>query len=110
MLDVRQPGQALLELKGHSAPVNCVDWSSTQRGVLASGADDCCVLLWDLMGSTGSVTSGMGQGSSGASGPGQERGPSAVWECRYEVSNLSWAPTMGTLGVCGGKGFWGVQL
>ncbi|KAK5027497.1 hypothetical protein LTS07_007099 [Exophiala sideris] len=103
VLDVRQPGQALLELKGHSASVNCVDWSSTQRGVLASGADDCCVLLWDLMGSTGSV-----QGSSG--GPGQERGPSAVWESRYEVSNLSWAPSMGTLGVCSGKGFWGVQL
>lgn len=43
-------------------------------------------------------------------GTGQERGPSAVWECAFEVANLSWAPGMGTLGVCGGKGLWGVQL
>ena len=110
VLDVRQPGQALLELKGHSASVNCVDWSSTQRGVLASGADDCCVLLWDLMGSTGNVAAGMTPGAPGGGGTAQERGPSAVWECRYEVGNLSWAPGMGTLGVCGGKGFWGVQM
>ena len=123
VLDVRQPGQALLELKGHGASVNCIDWSNTQRGVLASGADDCCVLLWDLMGSavpTNTVPGGIpanlnaaggqagvqGQGQ----GQGQERGPSAAWECKYEISNLSWAPGVGTLGVCGGRGFWGVQL
>lgn len=119
VLDVRQPGQALLELKGHGASVNCIDWSNTQRGVLASGADDCCVLLWDLMGSSASGTGGSlpGPGTGGAAvignqgqGSGLERGPSAVWECRFEVGNLSWAPTAGTLGVCGGKGFWGVQL
>lgn len=109
ILDVRQPGQALLELKGHGAAVNCMEWSNTQRGVLASGADDCCVMLWDLMGS--SVTSGLAPGQTpGQQGTGQERGPSAVWECGYEVGNLSWAPVSGTLGVCGGRGFWGVQL
>ncbi len=119
VLDVRQPGQALLELKGHGASVNCIDWSNTQRGVLASGADDCCVLLWDLMGSsaaTGSVAGGINQSVAvpGAAGQGQvqgqERGPSAVWECKFEVGNLSWAPGTGTLGVCGGRGLWGVQL
>ncbi|KIW71873.1 hypothetical protein PV04_00102 [Phialophora macrospora] len=115
VLDVRQPGQALLELKGHGASVNCIDWSNTQRGLLASGADDCCVLLWDLMGSsasTGAAAGGVGQGATAGQvqGQGQERGPSAAWDCKFEVSNLSWAPTMGTLGVCGGRGFWGVQL
>jgi WD repeat-containing protein 68 len=111
VLDVRQPGQALLELKGHSASVNCIDWSSTQRGVLASGADDCCVLLWDLLGSAGTAPGTVApSGVPGGAGVGQERGPSAVWDCKYEVCNLSWAPTTGTLGVCGGKGFWGVQL
>ncbi|KAK6376603.1 uncharacterized protein PV06_05861 [Exophiala oligosperma] len=110
VLDVRQPGQALLELKGHSASVNCVEWSNTQRGLLASGGDDCCVLLWDLLGSAGNLPAGVPAGASGGGGTAQERGPSAVWESRYEVANLSWAPTMGTLGVCGGKGFWGVQL
>ncbi|KAL6250751.1 hypothetical protein RBB50_003054 [Rhinocladiella similis] len=110
VLDVRQPGQALLELKGHSAHVNCVEWSNTQRGLLASGGDDCCVLLWDLLGSAGNLPAGVPAGTSGGGGTAQERGPSAVWESRYEVANVSWAPTMGTLGVCAGKGFWGVQL
>ncbi|RMD39354.1 hypothetical protein DV735_g5771, partial [Chaetothyriales sp. CBS 134920] len=105
VLDVRQPGQALLELRGHGASVNCIEWSTTQRGVLASGADDCLVLLWDLVNSTaaapsstisatGSQAAASGPASAVA-GPGsaQERRPSAVWECGYEVSNLSWAPS-----------------
>jgi len=46
ILDVRQPGQALLELRGHSASVNCIEWSPTRRGTLASGADDSLVLIW----------------------------------------------------------------
>lgn len=122
VLDVRQPGQALLELKGHGAPVNCIEWSSTQRGTLASGADDCCVLLWDLMTAQGGLNTGVPlpqptqQGQVQSQGMGQERGPSAGWECGFEVSNLSWAPGLGqgvgggTLGVCGGRGFWGVRL
>ena len=122
VLDVRQPGQALLELKGHGASVNCIEWSNTQRGVLASGADDCCVLLWDLMGSSAATNANNVPGGTPTAvnvaggvqgqvqGQGQERGPSAAWECKYEISNLSWAPGVGTLGVCGGRGFWGVQL
>ena len=122
VLDVRQPGQALLELRGHGAPVNCIEWSNTQRGVLASGGDDSVVLLWDLLNSVatqtapslpGSVAGGVQQGQV-QGGTGQERGPSASWECGFEVSNLSWAPgqqgSQGTLGVCGGRGFYGVQL
>jgi DDB1- and CUL4-associated factor 7 len=123
ILDVRQPGQALLELKGHAGPVNCLEWSNTQRGLLGSGADDCCVLLWDLMSASASTPSGVVGGMPGAGGApgtqgvqgqtggtGQERGPSATWECGFEVSNLSWAPSQGALGVCGGRGFWGVLL
>lgn len=116
VLDVRQPGQALLELKGHAGPVNCIEWSNTQRGLLSSGGDDCCVLLWDLMSASTNTPAvpvpGAAAGAAGqaAVGPGQDRGPSAVWECGFEVGNLSWAPSMGALGVCGGRGFWGVQL
>lgn len=65
----------------------------------------------------GSIPGGVAPGTTASigvstqgQGQDQERGPSAVWECKYEVSNLSWAPAVGTLGVCGGKGFWGVQL
>jgi hypothetical protein len=46
ILDVRQPGQALLELRGHSAAVNCIEWSPSRRGTLASGGDDSSVLIW----------------------------------------------------------------
>lgn len=49
ILDVRQPGQALLELRGHRAAVNAVEWSPSRRGLLASGADDALVLVWDLI-------------------------------------------------------------
>ncbi|XP_063700154.1 WD and tetratricopeptide repeats protein 1-like isoform X2 [Culicoides brevitarsis] len=34
------------ELKGHEGCVNCLEWSADGR-VLASGSDDCHVILWD---------------------------------------------------------------
>lgn len=107
ILDVRQPGQALLELRGHGAAVNCIEWSPNRRGMLASGGDDSTVLIWDLMSQAGAVVpQAPGQQQPG----GVERGPGAAWACEYEVSNLSWAPVGDTLGVCGGRGFWGVQM
>ncbi|EAS30112.3 WD repeat protein [Coccidioides immitis RS] len=122
ILDVRQPGQALLELKGHSAPINCVEWCPARRGTLASGADDSLVLIWDLINQNNAAAissqTPVGQphhnSSSGAST--MERGPAAAWQCDYEVSNVSWAPhapsgnVSGWLGVSGGKGLWGVSI
>jgi len=93
--------------------VNCIEWSNTQRGVLASGADDCCVMLWDLMSSSsGGLPQPNHAGTTSQTGgqQSQERGPTAVWDCAFEVGNLSWAPVGGTLGVCGGRGLWGVSL
>ena len=111
VLDVRQPGQALLELKGHAAAINCIEWSNSQRGVLASGADDCCVMLWDLVSSAvGGQTQPVQVAGQTPQVQGQERSPVAVWDCQFEVSNISWAPVSGTLGVCGGRGLWGVSL
>jgi DDB1- and CUL4-associated factor 7 len=106
ILDVRQPGQALLELRGHGAAVNCIEWSPNRRGMLASGGDDSTVLIWDLMSQAGAVV----PQAPGQQPGGGERGPGAAWACEYEVSNLSWAPVGDTLGVCGGRGFWGVQM
>jgi WD repeat-containing protein 68 len=116
ILDVRQPGQALLELKGHSSSINCIEWALSRRGTLASGADDCLVLVWDLINqhNAAHIPSTVTLPSSTS-----ERGPAAVWQCDYEISNLSWSPQGATvtsghprewLGVCGGKGFWGVAL
>ncbi|CAI4219360.1 unnamed protein product [Parascedosporium putredinis] len=78
ILDVRQPGQALLELRGHGGSLNCVEWSPHRRGTLISGADDCQVLIWDLMNSAP---------PSAANGGGQQenhRSPTASWQCDYE--------------------------
>ncbi|KFY45210.1 hypothetical protein V494_01078 [Pseudogymnoascus sp. VKM F-4513 (FW-928)] len=116
ILDVRQPGQALLELHGHAAAINCIEWSPTRRGTLASGADDSLVLVWDLLNANPSQQPGV---NGVAPGPGGDniRSPTASWRCDYEVGNLSWAPNSAlgkdgsdTLGVSGGRGIWGVKF
>ncbi|KAF1990264.1 WD40 repeat-like protein [Aulographum hederae CBS 113979] len=116
ILDVRQPGQALLELRGHAASVSSIEWSPTRRGMLASGGDDSLVLVWDLYnqqngaslnGEAGTGNGVLGSGSgpipqsgnpttpasaAGAGGQVGAKGPAASWRCEYEVGNLSWAP------------------
>lgn len=116
ILDVRQPGQALLELRGHASSVNCIEWSPSRRGTLASGADDSLVLIWDLL-SQSTALAPPGPAMNGASAPDNSRGPTASWQCDYEVGNISWAPRSGLnndgsdwLGVSGGRGIWGVKL
>jgi WD repeat-containing protein 68 len=138
ILDVRQPGQALLELRGHAASVNAIEWSPSRRGMLASGGDDSLVLVWDLLHSnngavvpnggesslppppTQSVpaTNAAGQPNAAVQAAGANvKGPAASWKCEYEVGNLSWAPPSGLtaqggewVGVAGGRGVWGVKL
>ncbi|KAL8934412.1 MAG: hypothetical protein Q9211_005241 [Gyalolechia sp. 1 TL-2023] len=117
ILDVRQPGQALLELKGHGAAINCIEWSPSRRGTLASGGDDSLVLIWDLLsqGSLSTINGAHGQ-QTGPTTASTERAPIASWMCGYEVGNISWSPQRVTsqgndwLGVSGGKGIWGVSL
>ncbi|EPQ67457.1 Bgt-2321 [Blumeria graminis f. sp. tritici] len=116
ILDVRQPGQALLELKGHAAAINCIEWSPSRRGTLASGADDSLVLIWDLLNQNIALPR-MGQTANGHDLSDNSRGPSAGWQCEYEVANVSWAPHSSLdndggdwLGVSGGRGIWGVRL
>lgn len=132
ILDVRQPGQALLELRGHSASVNSIEWNPSRRGMLASGGDDSLVLVWDLLHAqngaqisaehaappqppaSAAPTNG-GTGTQNA--PVGQKGPYASWRCDYEVGNISWAPQSALtgqggewVGVAGGRGVWGVKL
>ncbi|KAH8816497.1 WD40-repeat-containing domain protein [Xylogone sp. PMI_703] len=116
ILDVRQPGQALLELRGHAADVNCIEWSPSRRGTLASGADDSLVLVWDLLNQSTTLTP-QTPSANGVPPPDNSRGPVACWQCDYEVNNLSWAPHSALnneggdwVGVSGGRGIWGVKL
>ncbi|KAF2021782.1 WD40 repeat-like protein [Aaosphaeria arxii CBS 175.79] len=138
ILDVRQPGQALLELRGHSASVNSIEWNPSRRGMLASGGDDSLVLVWDLLHSQNGavinsetpgsmqpqaqvaqqpINGGANQPTAGQGGTANQKGPYASWRCDYEVGNLSWAPQSALtgqggewVGVSGGRGIWGVKL
>ena len=120
ILDVRQPGQALLELRGHAAAINCIEWSPSRRGTLASGGDDSLVLIWDLLNQGNATLAPGSNGNPQASGNSTSvntQGPTATWQCDYEVGNISWAPQSGLnsqgsdwLGVSGGRGVWGVCL
>ncbi|MCJ1453443.1 hypothetical protein MMC28_003790 [Mycoblastus sanguinarius] len=120
ILDVRQPGQALLELRGHAAAINCIEWSPSRRGTLASGGDDSLVLIWDLLNQGNATLAPGANGNPQAppnSTPVSTQGPAASWQCDYEVGNMSWAPQSGLtsqgsdwLGVSGGRGIWGVAI
>ena len=119
ILDVRQPGAALLELRGHQASLNTIEWNPSRRGMLASGADDSLVLVWDLLNSSNQTVVPAVNGN-GAAAPGAEvqgKGPSASWRCEYEVANVSWAPQSALtgqggdwLGVSAGRGVWGIKI
>jgi WD repeat-containing protein 68 len=112
ILDVRQPGQALVELKGHAANINCCEWNPGRRGVLAAGGDDCEILVWDVFGAGGAGPSGSIKTEKGVE---QERNPIAWWGCETEVNNLSWSPSVGKtgsdwIGVVGGRGVYGLAV
>ncbi|KAI4132222.1 MAG: hypothetical protein LQ347_002662 [Umbilicaria vellea] len=116
ILDVRQPGQALLELRGHAASITCIEWSPSRRGTLGSGGDDSLVLIWDLLNQSNAAVVPATNGQAVASSD-NARGPAASWQCDYEVGNISWAPQSGLtsqgsdwLGVSGGRGVWGVSM
>ncbi|ESU13794.1 hypothetical protein FGSG_07525 [Fusarium graminearum PH-1] len=108
ILDVRQPGQALLELRGHAGNINSIEWSPHRRGMLASGGDDCQVLLWDIYNS--------GQPINGAPQQDNPRSPVASWQCDYEIGNLGWVPQLPNseygewLGIGAGRGIWGTRV
>lgn len=114
ILDVRQPGTALLELRGHAGNLNSIEWSPHRRGLLASGADDSQVLIWDLLNQQNQASLGV----NGANGAGlTEKGPYSSWRCEYEIANVSWAPESlltsqggDWIGVCAGRGVWGVKI
>ena len=75
-------------------------------------------LSGNIAGSASAAGSGSGTSSAGGSGGAvNAKGPAVSWRCDYEIANLSWAPQSHLtshggewLGVCGGRGIWGVKL
>lgn len=63
----------------------------------------------------GNPAPGATAGASGSTGQTNERGPTAAWQCDFEVANVSWSPSGSGgsgdwLGVVGGRGLWGVSF
>ncbi|OLL23302.1 DDB1 and CUL4-associated factor 7 [Neolecta irregularis DAH-3] len=91
ILDIRNPGVSFLELTAHVGNVNCISWQPDSRTVLASGGDDCQILIWDV--------------EKDAGFPKKE--PTLSWSSDWEINNLAWGlslnPNEKKIAVASGK-------
>jgi WD repeat-containing protein 68 len=97
ILDMRSPGQPVLELKAHQAPINGQGWSSSERPLLATASDDCQVLIWDMTNFIQSATSPRGAGSRlNSPRPDVKKRvvtePVMAYTASSQVTNLAWSP------------------
>ncbi|THH20784.1 hypothetical protein EW146_g642 [Bondarzewia mesenterica] len=104
ILDMRSPGAPVMELRGHRAPINSAGWSTTETPLLATAADDCQVLLWDLSPHSQPPTSSPRNASSRLSSPrpadGKKRilsDPIMAYSSSNEITNLAWSPQIAPL-------------
>lgn len=114
ILDMRSPGQPVIELRGHRSQINSMGWSTTDRPLLATASkciliwdvetiltynigDDCQVLLWDLAGYTQTATSPR-TANSRLNSPRPDvkkrivTDPVMAYSASSEVTNLAWSP------------------
>ncbi|KAG1870108.1 WD40-repeat-containing domain protein [Suillus subalutaceus] len=88
ILDMRSPGQPVIELRGHRAQ---------DRPTLATAGDDCQVLLWDLATYTQTATSPR-TANSRLNSPRPDvkkrvvTDPIMAYSASSEVTNLAWSP------------------
>ncbi|KAF8629172.1 hypothetical protein AX17_005757 [Amanita inopinata Kibby_2008] len=97
ILDMRSPGQPVLELKTHQAPINGLGWSSSERSLLATASDDCQVLVWDLTNYIQNATSPRSAGSRlNSPRPDVKKRvvsePVMAYTAPSHVTNLAWSP------------------
>ncbi|KAJ1817079.1 hypothetical protein LPJ60_005024 [Coemansia sp. RSA 2675] len=48
VIDIRNPGTAVVQLVGHQAPIHAISWSPTSSSQLCSAGADSRVLVWDI--------------------------------------------------------------
>ncbi|KAI0062828.1 WD40 repeat-like protein [Artomyces pyxidatus] len=99
ILDMRSPGAPVMELRAHRAPINAAGWSSTESSLLATAADDCQLLLWDISPHSQPPTASPRNASSRLSSPrptdGKKRiltDPIMAYSSQTEITNLAWSP------------------
>ena len=73
VLDIRHPGQSILDLDAHMGSLNAIQWSPTSRNLLATCADDAQVLVWDCNAPVDTRPT-----------------PVLSWTADVEVNNISW--------------------
>jgi WD repeat-containing protein 68 len=98
ILDMRSPGQPVMELKAHRAQVNALGWGSNENPLLATAGDDCQLLLWDLASYTQNIASPRGPPNSRLSSPRPDvkkrvvTDPVMAYSAQSEITNLAWSP------------------
>ncbi|KAG6820516.1 hypothetical protein H0H93_015989 [Arthromyces matolae] len=100
ILDMRSPGQPVMELRAHHAPINAFAWGPSEQPLLATAGDDCQVLLWDLS----SFNTPAPQGASPRSASSRLNSPRPDTKKRVvteplmaytapsQVTNVAWSP------------------
>lgn len=122
ILDMRSPGQPVMELHAHRAPINALSWSAGGAGespLLATASDDCQLLLWDLQGQAGTSpaprtphghTHGPGSTAGLSASPRPEtkkriiQDPVMAYTGAAEITNIAWSPKIAGLSGVGGQG------
>ena len=100
ILDMRSPGQPVMELRVHRAPINALGWSSSENPLLATAADDCQLLLWDLSAFTNMPAASPRHAGSGLSSPRPDAKkrivtePVMAYSGAAEIVSLAWSPQM----------------
>ncbi|KAH9894781.1 WD40 repeat-like protein [Cubamyces lactineus] len=103
ILDMRSPGQPVMELKAHKAQVNALGWSSTDSQLLATAGDDCQLLLWELAPHTQAPAASPRNASTGLSSPRPDvkkrvlQDPWAAYTGASEITNLAWSPHIASM-------------
>jgi len=103
ILDMRSPGQPVMELTAHQAPVTAARWSTSERPLLATAGDDCQLLLWDLTGHTTAPATSPRNASSRLNSPRPDTkkrivsDPVMAYTSGGEISNMAWSPYMNSM-------------
>jgi len=105
VLDMRSPGQPVVELKAHASQVNSLAWSTGEAGMLASAGDDCQLLVWDLSSqalAARNITAPSNRLSSPRPDPKQRRvmsDPILAYSASSEINNIAWSTPMPSMSV-----------